>query len=450
MKLSSVKEAQEHDEGMERQKIECEEKTDELKVSHKSALDSNEGHIRTLVTAHNHETANLTITFTEELLEQTEMKTALEKNLEGSEELVAFLLTVLEESKDTMSELEGLITDQGNKIQEVIIDHEGFREKEKSFYKSVRNSTSASKDLLRKFVQNSENIISFNEALNRTHLRVKALELNDTKCDIPTYLTEGLLTQEKEFREYKDWAKVDVNIEDLLNQVVEELARQDKSLNMTELSWDMMTKCQGMVEKQSTSLAQMRDLMSYTMERTPALRYNHNDEDQLISATACQCLPQPPENITTVFLEVSQNEGKWAPMWTEWTYTNCQPLSPNSTENCGDGTKKRTRLASLDELIWNEEEEEVACFPCPGNIIYIKYFISTNLTHLSTLQVLAKIDNMLGTLRQFRPIQTILDHISLCWSVLVWSSHVAWSTIGVLKPPGLKKISLSLISDLNA
>jgi len=145
MKLSSVKEAQEHDEGMERQKIECEEKTDELKVSHKNALYSKEWHTRTLVTAHNHETANLTTTFTEELLEQTEMKTALEKNLEGSEELVAFLLTVLEESKDTMSELEGLITEQGNKILEVIIDHEGFREKEKSFYKSVRNSTSASK-----------------------------------------------------------------------------------------------------------------------------------------------------------------------------------------------------------------------------------------------------------------------------------------------------------------
>lgn len=337
---------------MERQKVEYEEQIERLKLTYKSEVDSNEEHI-----------TNLTKTFKDELLEQTEMKTELKNNLEGSEVLVAFLMTVLEESEDRMGELEGLITEQGNKLQEMKIDHERYRKKEKSFYNSMTNRTDTNKELLREVMHNSETIISFNEALNRTHLRVKALEWNNTKCDIPTYLTEGLLTQERELREYKAWVKVEENIETLLSQIVEELLKQEKGLNMTDFSWDMMTKCQGVVEKQSTSMQSMRDLMSYTMVRTPALRYNHNGEGQLVSAAVCQCLPQPSEN-ATVFLEVS-HEDKWTPMWTEWIFTNCRRLSINSSEYCGDGTKKRTRLASLDEAIWNEEEEEEACLPCP-------------------------------------------------------------------------------------
>ena len=163
------------------------------------------------------------------------------------------------------------------------------------------------------------------------------------------------------------------NIEALLNQVAKELERQDKGVNMTNLSGDMMTKYQGVVEKQSTSLALMRDLMSYTMERTPALRYDHSGEGHLISASACQCLPQPPEN-TTVILTASGHEDKWDPMWSEWTVTNCRPLSKNSITYCGDGTKKRTRLVSMDDPIWNEEVEVVACLPCPGIIRNIEYY----------------------------------------------------------------------------
>lgn len=123
-----------------------------------------------------------------------------------------------------------------------------------------------------------------------------------------------------------------------------------------------MAKSQIVVEKQAVSLALMQELMTFNMTRTPGLHYEHDGQGRLTSVERCQCLPELPAN-TTAKLAWSGQVWSGLQPWTSWTFNNCGP-TPDNSSFCGGGTRTRTRLHSLEDHIWREEREEVACPSC--------------------------------------------------------------------------------------
>ena len=194
-------------------------------------------------------------------------------------------------------------------------------------------------------------------------------------------ITEALNTQQDQIKELKGLVSKEETVKNLIEQVSGSLTKQEKVANTSDQCCALTTKSQMVVEKQATSLALMQELMSFNMTRTPSLRYDHDGQGRLTSVERCQCLLELPAN-TTHNLVITRHEATLTTMWTSWTFNNCGPTSDNSSF-CGGGTRTRTKLRSLDDHIWIDEMEEVACPPCQGK---------KNKSITSTLQMLSASD----------------------------------------------------------
>merc|ERR1712066_751707 len=92
-------------------------------------------------------------------------------------------------------------------------------------------------------------------------------------------------------------------------------------------------------------------------------------EGRLVSATLCQCLPDPPKSpdLTEVTLSLVKDDNDWSPHWSAWQYDKCNTITlTNGTRvECGEGgSKTRKRLKDLNMEVWEEEVEKVACPSC--------------------------------------------------------------------------------------
>ena len=293
-------------------------------------------------------------------------KKSLLADLKASDSLVSFMMNVLEKSKETVDERNELLAEQSKTIDTLKIESTGYRNSEEEFVKVMQNYTSMIQ-VQREAIENSKKIIKDQDLLSSNYLNIKGLESNGTKCDIPPYLksiTEALNTQQDQIKGLKGLVKNEEIVTNLIEQVAGSLGKQEKVVNTSEGCFALVAKSQLVVEKQATSLALIQELMSFNMTRTPGLRYEHDGQGRLTSVERCQCLPELSAN-TTAKLAWSGQVWSGLQPWTSWTFNNCGP-TPGNSSFCGGGTRTRTRLHSLEDHIWREEREEVACPSCQG------------------------------------------------------------------------------------
>ena len=129
-------------------------------------------------------------------------------------------------------------------------------------------------------------------------------------------------------------------------------------------NWEVLGKYQEVLENQSTCLDLLSTMASYGLTRNNSLRYIEDKHGHLVSATLCQCLPNPPESAESreVNLSLVKEGNRWSSHWSAWQFDNCF-VNGTSIEhgNLGGGRKTRRRVKDLNMEIWREEVEEIAC-----------------------------------------------------------------------------------------
>ena len=123
----------------------------------------------------------------------------------------------------------------------------------------------------------------------------------------------------------------------------------------------MLGKCQGLLRKQSLGLNILRTLASHTVTRKDSLRYEEDDDGQILSAELRKNSPESHVN-QTVSITFIRGEDTLALQWSSWQGCG-NVLLPNGTNvECGESTKVRRRLKNINT--WDEEVEEEACPTC--------------------------------------------------------------------------------------
>ena len=134
-------------------------------------------------------------------------------------------------------------------------------------------------------------------------------------------------------------------------------------------NWKVLEHCQDVIDGQTSSLELLSTIASYGLARNNSLRFSEDEKGRLVSATLCQCLPDPPDSpdLTEVTLSLVKDDNDWSPQWSAWQYDKCNTITlTNGTSiECGEcGSKTRKRLKDLNMEVWEEEVEEVACLSC--------------------------------------------------------------------------------------
>jgi len=243
-------------------------------------------------------------------------------------------------------------------------------------------------------------IITEDSKLTDTYRELAAVDLIKTNCDIPPYLSamaDSLNSQQEEISELKAVLQEEDSVKILLSNITTEMDALNEVTQATEGNQEVLGKCQELLRKQSSGLNILRTLASHTVTRKDSLRYDgqllspelhplstiashgvqrnnslrfsEDEEGHLVSATLCQCLPDPPDTPepTEVTLTLVKDEDSWSPQWSAWEYDKCKTITlTNGTSiDCGEGgTKTRKRLKDLNMDVWEEEVEEVACQSC--------------------------------------------------------------------------------------
>jgi len=150
-------------------------------------------------------------------------------------------------------------------------------------------------------------------------------------------------------------------------------------------NWEVLEQCQDVLEKQSSGLDLLKTLASERVTRNNSLRFPRDRDGHIVSASFCQCIPDPtyPHKQGS---EVSLNlvaKGKgfstwttpetWLSTWSAWQSKNCDLVTLNNGTKFwrGGGSWTRKRLKDLDARSWEEEVEEISC---PNTVLHARCF----------------------------------------------------------------------------
>ena len=274
----------------------------------------------------------------------------MEKKIEKSWTLVNFMMKVLKKSEGLMKSREEMILTQAAKLEEEETKMIVCMEKAEESLR-VMNESQKVIQSQRKTIEGLKNVVTEESSLNATYHEIKEANLLKTNCDIPPFLTaitKALTTQQLEIEELKEAVAGENNVADLLTGISKEISDRAGQEEAEEGNWEILRRCQEVLQEQSSSLDLLKTLASYGVTRNNSLRYKANGEGHLVSTEFCQCLPNPPDGLST--------------KWSAWQYDNCTSVTfDNGTSlDIGEGSKSRRR-PKLNAEAWEEEVEEVAC-----------------------------------------------------------------------------------------
>ena len=152
----------------------------------------------------------------------------------------------------------------------------------------------------------------------------------------------------------------------LVTGISKDVIRGAETLRTEAGNWEILEECQDVLQKQSSSLDLLRTLVSERVTRNNSLRFTEDAEGHLVSASFCQCIPDPPTpSNSTVEVSVSLIGDKdgWSPAWSPWHIENCDKvtLSNGTVAWFGEGRKTRRRLKDINAEVWEEDVQEVPC-----------------------------------------------------------------------------------------
>jgi len=312
------------------------------------------------------------IFFTKAELERT--KTRLEEKLEKSWTLVKFMLKVVKKSQGAAKAREELMVTQATMLKQLKVEVVECKANIADSLKLVTDSQEVIRGQ-RETIEDLKSIVLEESSLNATYQEIMEANSLKTNCDVPTYMediTNALSTQEKEIELLKQTVAGEENVVDLLTGISKGVVQGAAIVNEAR-NWEILEQCLDVLEKQSSG---------ERVTRNNSLRFRQDRDGHIVSASFCQCIPDPSYSHRTG-TEVSLNlvaEGlvswkpeTWAPTWSAWQSKNCDlvTLSNGTKIWRGEGSLTRKRLKDLSARSWEEEVEEVSC---PNTVLHARCF----------------------------------------------------------------------------
>merc|ERR1712038_1979634 len=321
----------------------------------KAGLESTKG-------AHAAQMTELKSSHAEELEKQ---RSTLQGKADKSWTLVGFMMKVLKKSNGAAKAREKLMGTQAAMLGQLKAELAECKENIGESLKMVRDSQEVIQGQ-RETIEDLESVVVEESSLNAAYQKIR-----DADCDLPRYLasiTTTLSTQQEEIQNLKKAVSRGYTVVDLLAGINNATNRGAEIVTAVHGNWGILEECQGVLEKQSSSLDLLRTLASERVTRDNSLRFKQNGEGQIIAADFCQCIPEPPKLSSpnlAVSLSLAKVDDVWlaTTMWSAWEYKNCErkTMGYGATIDYGYGSKTRRRLKALDEGIWEEDVEEVSC-----------------------------------------------------------------------------------------
>ena len=310
-------------------------------------------------------------------------KRRLEGKLEKSWTLVKFMLKVVKKSQEAAKAREELLATQTTMLKQLKVEVADCKANIADSLKLVSDSQEVIQGQ-RETIEDLKSIVLEESSLNATYQEIKEANSLKTNCDVPTYMediTKALSTQEKEIELLKQTVSGEENVVDLLTGISKGLIQGTAIVSGEAGNWEVLEQCQDVLEKQSSGLDLLKTLASERVTRDNSLRFRQDSDGHIVSASFCQCIPDPeyPQRTGT---EVSLNlvvkgswrtKKTWSPTWSAWQSKNCDQVTLSNGTNIwrGGGSWTRRRLKDLNERSWKEEVEEVAC---PNTVLHARCF----------------------------------------------------------------------------
>merc|ERR1712038_143741 len=324
----------------------------------KAELESTKG-------AHAAQMTELKSSHAEELEKQ---RSTLQGKADKSWTLVGFMMKVLKKSNGAAKAREELMGTQAAMLGQLKAELAECKENIGESLKMVRDSQEVIQGQ-RETIEDLESVVVEESSLNAAYQKIR-----EADCDLPHYLasiTTTLSTQQEEIQNLKKAVSRGTTVVELLTGINNATNRGAEIVTTVHSNWGILEECQGVLEKQSSSLDLLRTLASERVTRDNSLRFKQNGEGQIIAADFCQCIPEPPKLSSpnlAVSLSLAKVNDEWSATWSAWEYWNCErkTMGNGATIDYGYGSKTRRRLKALDDEIWEEDIEEVSCTHFPA------------------------------------------------------------------------------------
>jgi len=300
------------------------------------------------------------------------LKLELEKKQEEmgkSWTLVSYMMKVMSSSREMMKSKEELVVTQAAKIKEMEKQVTDFSQTTEGTVRMM-NTSHRVIEAQERTIDELRRIVTEDSKLTDTYRELAAVDLIKTNCDIPPYLSamaDSLNSQQEEISELKAVLQEEDSVKILLSNITTEMDALNEVTQATEGNQEVLGKCQELLRKQSSGLNILRTLASHTVTRKDSLRYEEDDDGQLLSAELRrQYNLEHPVNQTAVSITLIRGEDTISLQWSSWQ--GCRGIRlPNGTNlECGESTQVRRRLKNINlNNTWDEEVEEEPCPTCP-------------------------------------------------------------------------------------
>merc|ERR1712038_534636 len=283
-------------------------------------------------------------------------ESTLQEKVEKSWTLVRFMMKVLKKSQGAAKAREELVVTQAAMLKQLKAEVAECKENIGESLKMVSNSQEAMRHQ-QKTIEDLKSVVVEESSLNAAYLEIK-----EANCDIPTYLEaipKTLAAQEEEIGLLKQAVAGEDNVTKLLTAIGKAAVRGAGIVEAEEGNWEVLEKCQNVLNKQSSSLDLLKTLASERVTRNNSLRFTEDDQGHLVSAGFCQCIPDLPESSTEVTISLIKDQADWSSTWSPWNpwnFENCHPVTR-------EGSITRRKLKDLNAEHYEDDVEEKSCLP---------------------------------------------------------------------------------------
>merc|ERR1719204_2374002 len=132
-------------------------------------------------------------------------------------------------------------------------------------------------------IEDLKSVIIDESSLNAAYQKIR-----DTDCDIPRYFkaafttfTTTLSTQQEEIENLKEAIAGENTVVDILVKINNTATRGAEIVHTEHCNWEILEQCQGVLEKQSSSLDLLRPLASERVTRDNSLRFKQDADGHI-------------------------------------------------------------------------------------------------------------------------------------------------------------------------
>ena len=204
-----------------------------------------------------------------------------QKELKYKKTLVSYMMNILWSNEELMKERESMITEQATMLEKSQRENKDCQKMKENKVKML----SENQELVmaqRENIEQLMEIITNEEAINSSCSNLEAFNPLDSGSDVAAMfhetITEILINQEEEIKKLKEVIKGEKGITTFIAAMKDNIEAPVLLVNTTDQNWDLLLRCQTVVEKQSTGLALMRTMMP------PSLSYGEDEQGRLVSA----------------------------------------------------------------------------------------------------------------------------------------------------------------------